>query len=134
MTLNQLDSQNRETFFPSNVYANVVGPMPDWAKSYMRSGSGVKVGVECCSPLLVSFHYSGEKLMYTIEFLLYHVNVHGRRYMVEQAGGFWDGKVAEDMDKQVRRRPYPGEKIDEYYEGFQKWKKENATIYINPNL
>ena len=134
-TLDQLDSQRRETFFPSNVYANVVGPMPDWAKSYMRSGAGTRVGLECCSPLLVSFHYTGEKLMYTIEFLLYRVSVHGRRYMAERAGGVFDGRVAADMDKAVRRRAYPGESIDEYYgEAMKKWREENATIYINPNV
>ena len=34
-TLNSLDVNKKPTFFPSNVFATVMG-LPDWAKKYMR--------------------------------------------------------------------------------------------------
>ena len=130
-TLDQLDSQKRETFFPNNVYENAVpGPVGGIVEGYMRSGSRIKPGLACCSPLLVSFHYMDETSMYTAEFLLYRVHVHGRSYTAERAGGFFGGKMAEDMNKTVKRMVYPGEKMQEYYEGLKQWKEENATIYI----
>lgn len=129
-TFNQLDVNGKQTFFATNVYAYALGPTPLWAKNYMRAT--VATGLSCCSPLLVSFHYTGVKLMYVTEFLLYKVVVHGRQEMLEKADSLFDGSVANDMDIKMRRRAYPGETLQEYYE--KGWRDKNTTIYINPNL
>ncbi|GFN98085.1 glycoprotein-n-acetylgalactosamine 3-beta-galactosyltransferase 1 [Plakobranchus ocellatus] len=128
-TLNSVDIYKKVTFFPSNVYASLMG-LPDWAKQYMRDT--VPLGKDCCSQLPVAFHYTGPKLMYAIDFLLYRVNVHGRRFMLEAAGRLFDGTEVEDMERKMKRRPYPGENLDEYYS--EGWREQNTTIFINPGL
>ncbi|KAK3790567.1 hypothetical protein RRG08_010614 [Elysia crispata] len=128
-TLNSLDVHKRSTFLPSNVFATMMS-LPDWARNYMRNK--VLPGENCCSELMVAFHYTGPKLMYAIDFLLYRVNVHGRRFMMEKSGQLFDGMEADDMERTLKRRPYPGESLDDYYK--EGWRELNTTIYINPRL
>ncbi|CAG0902423.1 unnamed protein product [Darwinula stevensoni] len=50
-----------------------------WMESQMPAG--VSLGLQCCSPELISIHYVPSNIMYLLEYLLYHVRVagvHGR--------------------------------------------------------
>ncbi|XP_050396013.1 glycoprotein-N-acetylgalactosamine 3-beta-galactosyltransferase 1 isoform X2 [Patella vulgata] len=74
---NTVDKFGRESFHPFSGLAHVNGGLPDNIKSYDRNPT--RTGVDCCSQLLISFHYASPQFLYFIEQLLYRTSIYGRK-------------------------------------------------------
>ncbi|ESO81906.1 hypothetical protein LOTGIDRAFT_170451 [Lottia gigantea] len=79
---NTLDSFGRESFHPFGISTHIVGPEPAGLTEWDRNKP--QIGRNCCSQLLISFHYVKPDMMLIIEHLLYRTSVYGRK--VEETG------------------------------------------------
>ncbi|KAK6185048.1 hypothetical protein SNE40_007370 [Patella caerulea] len=76
-----IDKFGRESFLPFSGFAHVYGPMPPGLEEWDRNVP--KIGSECCSQLLISFHYVKPDFMLMLEHLLYRTSVYGRKISEE---------------------------------------------------
>ncbi|XP_074649146.1 uncharacterized protein LOC141904456 [Tubulanus polymorphus] len=70
-----IDILGRESFHPFNPGTHIHGGYPGWYRHYSKYGN--KKGHDCCSEYSISFHYVSPKLMYTLDFLIYHLTPFG---------------------------------------------------------
>ncbi|KHN76508.1 Glycoprotein-N-acetylgalactosamine 3-beta-galactosyltransferase 1 [Toxocara canis] len=71
------DSQGRHRMLPFSPLSHLSfnHSMPKWFYSYMYYS--YKQGAECCSDYMISFHYVTTAMMYTLDYLIYHVRPFG---------------------------------------------------------
>ncbi|KAK6174136.1 hypothetical protein SNE40_017469 [Patella caerulea] len=74
---NSIDRFGRESFHAFSGLAHVNGGLPYTVKSYDRHPT--RTGVDCCSQLLISFHYASPEFLYLLEQLLYRTSIYGRK-------------------------------------------------------
>ncbi|XP_071098499.1 glycoprotein-N-acetylgalactosamine 3-beta-galactosyltransferase 1-like [Haliotis cracherodii] len=121
-----LDKYNRSTFHGANPDSFQVG-VANFISGF--SANKYHSGPECCSQLTISFHYVKPELMRTLDMFLYQITVFGRTVKYKE---LWNLFRAEEFNipQKRRRRPYPGETIEEYYKNATEWRLKNTTIYI----
>ncbi|KAL5007663.1 hypothetical protein ScPMuIL_016469 [Solemya velum] len=71
------DELGRTRFHCLGLQAFITGSFPIWALQY--DYHGLKQGVEAVSDYAVSFHYVSPRMMYELEFFLYHFRLYGIR-------------------------------------------------------
>ncbi|KAK6187773.1 hypothetical protein SNE40_005725 [Patella caerulea] len=69
------DSYGKERFHPVHLSGYFSSNLFNWI--YQYSLAKVYTKAECCSNVTISMHYVVPEQMYLIDFLLYHVEVHG---------------------------------------------------------
>ncbi|XP_067653652.1 glycoprotein-N-acetylgalactosamine 3-beta-galactosyltransferase 1-like isoform X1 [Haliotis asinina] len=121
-----LDKYNRSTFHAAAPETFQVG-QPNFVSSF--SAHKYHSGPECCSQLTISFHYVTPELMRTLDMFLYQITVFGRTVKYEELRDLFREETFQIPQKR-RRRPYPGETIEEYYRNATEWRMKNTTIYI----
>ncbi|XP_041356203.1 glycoprotein-N-acetylgalactosamine 3-beta-galactosyltransferase 1-like [Gigantopelta aegis] len=132
LSYSPVDRHGRKAFHAHNAYSYIVGPMPGFLNTYSRIPP--KVGDDCCSQLTISFHYTGPKLMYLLDFLLYKISVFGRSMSYKKLKGLFQLRELTLPPTDLRRRAYPGEQIKQYYNNETDWRKLNTTIYVSDDL
>ncbi|KAK6185047.1 hypothetical protein SNE40_007369 [Patella caerulea] len=121
-----VDNRDRESFHPMNIYGYIIGPLPKWIVNYDRNQA--KVGNDCCSQLTISFHYTGPKLMSTLDFLLYRTSVYGRNLDYGRLKNFFKLGTVPPPGPETKIIPYFFEKREDYYKNATAWRLRNNTV------
>jgi len=70
------DPENlEETFLPLHVWDLMTVKKSDWFYEWKLASEPVKLGYQCCSKDVISFHYIRPEAMYELEYLLYKVKI-----------------------------------------------------------
>ncbi|XP_070202939.1 glycoprotein-N-acetylgalactosamine 3-beta-galactosyltransferase 1-like [Littorina saxatilis] len=70
-----VDTYGRETFHPWTLPDTLFSSRPTKHDLHYKLA-----GPDCCSQLTISFHYITPPTMYTLEMMLYHIDVYGRHH------------------------------------------------------
>ncbi|XP_066450122.1 glycoprotein-N-acetylgalactosamine 3-beta-galactosyltransferase 1-like [Eleutherodactylus coqui] len=79
------DTEKRETFHPFPPQSHLTGVFDKSFWYWAYCFHPIVEGPQCCSDLAISFHYISPRIMYTLEYFVYHLRAYGYEYRYQPA-------------------------------------------------